>query len=61
MVAINIPNTRLKPFQKAIDNGQILFAVDIRPQQVEEITELVSRHHPEADMLDVEPTIPAFP
>ena len=61
MVAINIPNTRLKPFQKAIDNGQILFAIDIRPQQVDEITELVSRHHPEAEMLDVEPTIPAFP
>ncbi len=61
MVAINIPNTRLKPFQKAIENGQVLFCVDIHAQQVDEITELVSRHHPEADMLNVEPTIPAFP
>lgn len=61
MVAINIPNTRLKPFQRAIDSGQVLFCVDIRASQVDEIRELVHRHHPEADMLDIEPTIPAFP
>lgn len=61
MVAVNIPNTRLKPFQKAIDNGQILFCVDVPVKQVETISQLVRRHHPEADMHDIEPTIPAFP
>lgn len=61
MVAINIPNTRLKAFQKAIDSGQILFCVDIPAQQVDDISDLVRRHHPEADMHNVEPTIPAFP
>ena len=61
MVAVNIPNTRLKPYQKAIDSGQILFCVDIKAQQVDEISDLVRRHHPEATMLEVEPTIPAFP
>lgn len=61
MVAINIPNTRLKAFQRAIDSGQILFCVDIAAQQVDQISDLVRRHHPEADMHDVEPTIPAFP
>jgi len=61
MVAINIPNTRLKPFEKAIANGQVLFCVDIPAKQLDEISELVKRHHPEADMHDIEPTIPAFP
>ena len=61
MVAVNIPNTRLKPFQKAIANGQILFCVDIPARQVDAISDLVRRHHPKADMHDIEPTIPAFP
>ena len=61
MVAINIPNTRLKPFQKALDNGQILLAVDVVAKRVDEITDMVARHHPEAEMHPVEPTIPAFP
>lgn len=61
MVAVNIPNTRLKPFQKAIDNGQILFCVDIPAKQVDEVSDLVRRFHPEADLHDIEPTIPAFP
>lgn len=61
MVAVNIPNTRLKPYQKAIENGQILFCVDIPAQQVDVISNLVGRHYPDADMHDIEPTIPAFP
>ena len=61
MVAINIPNTRLKPFQQAINSGQILFCVDLPPQQVDAISDLVRRFHPEADMHNIEPTIPAFP
>ena len=61
MVAINIPNTRLKPFQKALENGQILLMVDVAARRVDEITEMVARHHPEAELHPVEPTIPAFP
>ncbi|MDH5444159.1 MAG: DUF1269 domain-containing protein [Gammaproteobacteria bacterium] len=61
MVAVNIPNTRLKSFQRAIESGQILFCVDIPASQVDDISDLVRRHHPEADLYDVEPTIPAFP
>ena len=61
MVAINIPNSRLKPFQSAIDKGQILFMVDVPARRVDEIHAMVKSHHPEADMRDVEPTMPAFP
>lgn len=30
-------------------------------KRVDEITGLVKSHHPEADIMGVEPTIPAFP
>lgn len=61
MVAVNIPNTRLKPFQKALENGQVLFCVDIPAHQVDAVSELVRQHHPNAEVRDIEPTIPAFP
>ena len=61
MVAINIPNSRLKTFQAAINEGQILFMVDVAAHRVDDIHEMVKIHHPEADVRDVEPTMPAFP
>ncbi len=61
MVAINIPNTRHKPFMQAIQDGKLLLIVDVPVQRVEEITEMVKNHHPEANVQGIEPTIPAFP
>jgi len=61
MVAINIPNSRLKNFQHAISEGQILFMIDVPVKRVDDIHEMVKIHHPEADMRDIEPTMPAFP
>ena len=61
MVAINIPNTRLKPFQKALESEQILLVVDVAAKRVDEITDMVSKHHPDAELHPIEPTIPAFP
>ncbi|MDH5178754.1 MAG: DUF1269 domain-containing protein [Gammaproteobacteria bacterium] len=61
MVAINIPNTRLKPFAAEIARGNILYMVDLPAKQVEQISDMIHKHHPEAGMHDVEPTIPAFP
>ena len=61
MVAINIPNSRLKNFQSAIDHGKILFMVDVPAKRVDEIHDMVKAHHPDADMRDIEPTMPAFP
>ncbi len=61
LVAMSVPNTRLKPFQKAIDAGKILLMVDVPTSRVEEVQELVGRRHPEASAHGIEPTIPAFP
>ena len=61
LVALSVPNTRLKPFQKDIDAGKILLMVDVPPSRIEELKELVSRRHPEATTHGIEPTLPAFP
>jgi hypothetical protein len=61
LVAMSVPNSRLKPFQKDIDTGKILLMVDVPPSRVEEVRELVERRHPEASAHGMEPTIPAFP
>ncbi len=61
MIAINVPNTRHHAFEGDLRQGHVLLIVDVPVQRVEEITELVTRHHPEADMRGVEPNIPVFP
>lgn len=61
MIAVNVPNTRLKKFQSDIDAGHLLFIVDVPLAQIESITQMIRKHHPEADAHGVEPTIPAFP
>ncbi len=61
MIGMDIPNSQLKAFEKAVAEGQILMMVDVPKDKVETITRMIKRHHPEADMHGVEPTIPAFP
>jgi len=61
MVAISMPNSRLKGFQSAIDNGQILLMVDVPKDKVEEITQMIHSHYPEAADKGVESHMPAFP
>ena len=61
MIAADVPNTRLKKFFRALERGKVLVIVDIPKAQVEEITQMIKKHHPEADMRGVDPTIPAFP
>ena len=61
MIATDVPSVRLREFERAIAAGQLLMMVDVPKAQVDAVTALIKRHHPEADMHGVEPTIPAFP
>ena len=61
MIGMNVPNTQIEQFEEAIEKGEILMMVDVAKERVEEIEELVQKHHPEADMGGTEPHIPAFP
>ena len=61
MIAVSIPNTRLRRFQPAIDRGEILLMVDVPVRRIKEIRELILSHHPEAQSKGQEAQIPAFP
>ena len=61
MVGVSVPSTRLKKFEDAIEAGEFLVLVDVKRDRVEEIAELVRKHHPEADIEGSEPKMPAFP
>lgn len=61
MIGISAPSTRLKDFEAAISEGSLLMMVDVPKQQVDEITDLIKKHHPEAHVEGAEPVIPAFP
>jgi len=56
-----VPNSQLKEFEEAVGNGQMLMMIDVPKDRVEDITGLVKKHHPDADMHGTEPTMPAFP
>lgn len=61
MVGLSVGNTRHKQFEVAIENGALLMMIDVPISRVEEITDLVKKHHPEAEPEGTEPVIPAFP
>jgi hypothetical protein len=61
MVAIAVPNSRLRQFQQAIEEGRILLMADVPEHRVEEIRERLDAIHPEAEDRGVDPYVPAFP
>lgn len=61
MIGTDVPNSQLKKFAPAIEQGQILLMLDLQVADVERISEMIHRHHPEASDHGTEPTIPAFP
>lgn len=61
IIGSSAPNSRLKRFEQAIEEGQLLMVVDVPKDRVDEITELVHKHHAEAEVEGTEPTTPPFP
>jgi MFS family permease len=61
MIAVSIPNSRLKGFQQAIDAGRILLMADVPYRRIGEIRRLIEQHHPEAHVGGQDTRIPAFP
>jgi len=61
MIGVSAPSSRLRDFQAEIEKGSLMMMVDVPKARVDEITELVKSHHPEAEIEGTEPVIPAFP
>lgn len=61
MIGVSTPSQRLRRFEKAIQQGQILLMLDVPPGRVEAIEARLQMLHPEAHLEGIEPNIPAFP
>jgi len=61
MIGISVPNARLRPFQAAVERGEILLMVDVPKARVEEIEALLQRLDPKAHLEGIEINMPAFP
>jgi hypothetical protein len=61
MIGVDVPNSRLKEFEAAIRNGEVLLIADVPKARVTEIDEAITKHHSEVEIHRSEPTVPAFP
>jgi len=61
MIGVSTPSGRLRRFEGAIEQGQILLMVDAPASRAKEIEDLLQASHPEARFEGEEPNIPAFP
>lgn len=61
MVGLQVPNSRLRGFERDLAEGRILLMLDVPASRYEEIRAVIARTHPEAVDRGNEPTVPAFP
>jgi len=58
LAGMNSGNSRLKQFEQAIEQGELLVLVDIPRERIEAIRKLVIKHHPETEFEGIEPIFP---
>jgi hypothetical protein len=58
LMGMNSGNTRLKKFEEAIEQGELLILVDVPKERIEEVKQMVKKHHPDVDFEGVEPFLP---
>lgn len=58
LAGMNSGNSRLKKFETAIEQGELLVLVDIPQERIEVIKNLVIKHHPDAEFEGIEPVLP---
>jgi hypothetical protein len=61
MIGLDVENSHIKKFEAAIQSGEVLLLADVPKDRIDEIQNMVKKHHPDADFEGTEPTIPAFP
>jgi hypothetical protein len=61
MIGISVPSHRLRRFEAAIAQGEILLMVDVPSARVKAIEALLQASHPEARFEGEDPDTPVFP
>lgn len=55
------PSSRLKKYEAAIEEGEVLMMIDVNKNEVDQTIELVKKHHPEVVLDGFEPPAPIIP
>jgi hypothetical protein len=58
LAGMNSGNSRLKKFEQAIEQGELLVLLDIPKDRIETISKLIIKHHPESAFEGMEPLLP---
>lgn len=58
LAGLQVGNSKVKQYADAIEQGEILVMVDIAKERIEEISKLITKHHPKAEFEGIEPLLP---
>jgi len=58
LIGMGQGNTRLKKFEQAIEAGEFLLLLDVPTDRIDEISNSIVKHHPEAEFEGIEPLLP---
>lgn len=58
LIGMSLGNTRLKKYEQAIEQGELLLLLDVPKDQINTISNLIIKHHPEVEFEGMEPLLP---
>ena len=58
LAGLQVGNSRVKKYEDAIENGELLVMVDIPKEQIDEMSKVIIKHHPDAEFEGIEPLLP---
>ena len=58
LAGLQVGNSKVKKYEEAIENGELLVMVDIPKEQIDEISKVIIKHHPDAEFEGIEPLLP---
>ncbi|MGR8979598.1 MAG: DUF1269 domain-containing protein [Gammaproteobacteria bacterium] len=58
LAGLQVGNSKVKEYEEAIENGEMLIMVDIARERIDAISKLITKHHPNAQFEGIEPLMP---
>lgn len=58
LAGMSTGNSKLKQFEQAIEQGELLVLVDVPRERIDTISQSITKHHPEAEFEGMEPLMP---
>ncbi|MCX8049449.1 MAG: DUF1269 domain-containing protein [Methylohalobius sp.] len=64
LIGISIPSEEVRKYEQAIERGELMMLIDVPKSRAQEITELILKHHPKAEIKEakyIPPSLPEIP